>query len=116
MTVEKCYEIMKGDYKDVLSRISSDDKIKKLLIKLLNDPSFAQLCNAMEKGDFEEAARAANSLKALSKNLAITSLTNSTGNLAAALRGVNAYGDDLDVLFKRMKKDYALAMACIQML
>ena len=116
MTVEKCYEIMKGDYKDALSRISSDEKIKKQLLKLSNDPSFAQICNAIEKGDFEDAARAANTLKGLCKNLAITGLAYSISNLSESLRGRKKYSDELEPLFKKMKKDYALTMACIQML
>lgn len=116
MTVEKCYEIMKGDYKDVLSRLSSDDKIKKQLLKLAGDKSFVQICNAVEKGDFEEACNATLALKALCKNLAITGLTYSTSNLSEALRGRKKYDDGLEVLFKKMKKDYALTMACIQML
>ena len=116
MTVEKCYEIMKGDYKEVLSRLSNDEKIKKLLVKLSNDKSFVQLCNAMDNGDFEEASRAANTLKGLCKNLAITALTYSTGNLLEALKGRKVYDDYLATLFKKMKKDYALTMACIQML
>ena len=116
MTVEKCYEIMKGDYKDVLSRLSSDDKIKKFLSKLTGDKSFVQLCNAMESGNFEAACNAANTLKGLCKNLSLTALAYSTSNLSEALRGRKAYGDDLDALFKKMKRDYALTMACIQML
>ena len=116
MTVEKCYEIMKGDYKDVLSRLSSDDKIKKQLLKFADDKSFVQLCNAMEKGNFEEACSATVALKALSKTLSITGLAYSASNLAEALRERNRYDNELEVLFKRMKKDYALTMACIQML
>ena len=116
MTVEKCYEVIKGDYKDVLSRLSSDEKIRKLLLKLSGDKSFVQLCNAMEKGDFEEAYNSANTLKGLCKNLSITALTYSTSNLLEALRGCKSYDDYLGTLFKKMKKDYALTMACIQML
>ena len=116
MTVEKCYEIMKGDYKDVLSRLSNDEKIKKFLVKLSNDKSFAQLCNAVEKEDFEDAARAANTLKGLCKNLSITTLTYSTGILLEALRGRKYYDEDFGAIFKKMKRDYALTMACIQML
>ena len=116
MTVEKCYELMKGDYKDVLSRLSTDEKIKKFLLKLTGDKSFVQLCNAMEGGDYEEACTAANTLKGLCKNLSITALAYSTSNLTEALRGRNIYGDELDALFKKVKRDYALTMACIQML
>ena len=116
MTVEKCYEIMKADYKDVLSRIPNDEKIKKLLLKLANDKCFVELCNAMEKGDFEGAARAANTLKGLCKNLSISVLTYSTGMLQEALRGRKSYDENLGALYKKMKRDYALTMACIQML
>ena len=116
MTVEKCYEIMKGDYKDVLSRLSSDDKIKKFLVKLSNDSSFADICLAMDNHNMEEAFRATHTLKGLSKNLSLTGLAYSASNLAEALRDRKNYGEDLEPLFKKMKKDYALTMACIQML
>ena len=47
MTVEKCYEVMKGNYKDVLSRLMTEERIKKFLIKFLSDPSFSELNSAM---------------------------------------------------------------------
>ena len=116
MTVEKCYEIMKGDYKDALSRLSSDDKIKKFLLKLLNDSSFAQLCLAFDNQNMEKAFNEAHTLKGLCKNLSLTGLAYSVSNLAEALRGRNIYSEELEPLYKKMKKDYALTMACIQML
>ena len=111
MTVKECYEVMKGDYDDVLSRLRTDERIKKFLIKVLSDPSFSQLCTAME-----EAFRAAHTLKGVCKNMSITNLAYSASNLTEALRGRQTYGDDLEPLLKKVKKDYALTMACIQML
>ena len=116
MTVKECYEIMKGDYDDVLSRLRSDDRIKKFLLKVVSDPSFTQLCNALEKRDMEEAFRAAHTLKGVSKNMSLTNLAYSASNLTEALRGRTEYDDDIEPLFKKLKKDYALTMACIQML
>lgn len=116
MTVKECYEIMKGDYDDVLSRLRTDERIKKFLLKVVSDPSFAQLCNALEKRDIEEAFRAAHTLKGVCKNMSLTGLAYSASNLTEALRGRTDYGDDIDPLFKKVKKDYALTMACIQML
>ena len=116
MTVEKCYEIMKGDYKDVLNRLSTDEKIKKALLKLASDKSFVQLCNAMESRDYEEACTFANALKSLSKNLSITALTYSTSNLAEALRDSDISVEAVEPLFKKVKRDYALTMASIQLL
>ena len=34
MTVKECYEVMKGDYDDVMSRLRSDDRVKKFLLKV----------------------------------------------------------------------------------
>ena len=116
MTVEECYEVMKGDYKDVLSRLRTDERIKKFLIKVLSDPSFAQLCGAMEKKNMEEAFRAAHTLKGVCKNMSLTGLAYSASNLTEALRGRTEFGEEIDPLFKKVKKDYALTMSCIQML
>ena len=116
MTVEKCYEVMKGDYKDVSARLITDERIKKFLIKMLSDPSFSQLCDAMEKKNLEEAFRAAHTLKGISKNLSLTALAYSSGNLTEALRGRETYGEELEELLRKVKKDYALTIACIQML
>lgn len=116
MTVKECYEIMKGDYDDVLSRLRTDERIKKFLLKVLDDTSFALLCNALEKKDIEEAFRAAHTLKGVCKNMSLTNLAYSASNLTEALRGRETYGDDIEPLFKKVKKDYALTMACIQML
>ena len=116
MTVEKCYEVMKGDYKDAASRLVTDERIKKFLIKFLSDNSFSQLCTAMEKKNLEEAFRAAHTLKGISKNLSLTALAYSSSNLTEALREREEYGDDLEELLKKVKKDYSLTIACIQML
>ncbi len=116
MTVKECYEVMKGDYDDVLSRLRTDERIKKFLLRVLDDMSFTQLCNALENRDMEEAFRAAHTLKGVCKNMSLTNLAYSSSNLTEALRGRSDYGEDIDALFKKVKKDYALTMACIQML
>ena len=116
MTVKECYEVMKGDYDDVISRLRTDDRVKKFLLKVLDDTSFSTLCKALEEKNIEEAVRAAHTLKGVCKNLSIDNLAYSASNLTEALRGRQDYGDDIDPLFKKVKKDYALTMACIQML
>ena len=116
MTVKECYEIMKGDYNDVLARYKSDDKIKKVLVKIVDDPSFAALCNALAAKNVEEAYRAALALKSASKNMSLDGLAYSASNLSEALKDRTSYDDDIEPLFKKLKKDYALTMACIQML
>lgn len=116
MTVEKCYEVMEGDYKDALGRLVTEERIKKFLLKLLNDTSYSELCAAMEKKKLEDAFRAAHTLKGVCKNLSISALAYSASNLTEALREREAYGDDLDELLEKVKKDYSLTIAAIQML
>lgn len=116
MTVEKCYEAMNGDYKDALGRLVTEERIKKFLLKLLNDPSYSELCAAMEKKKLEDAFRAAHTLKGVCSNLSVSALACSASNLTEALRGREAYGDDLDELLKQVKQDYSLTISAIRML
>ena len=116
MTVKECYEIMKGDYDDVISRLRTDERIKKFLLKVLSDTSFVQLCNAIAEKNAEEAFRASHTLKGVCKNMSLTNLAYSASNLTEALRGKQEIGDDVEPLFKKVKKDYAHTIACIQML
>lgn len=109
---------MKGDYDDVMSRLRTDDRVRKFLLKVPDDPSYSQLCTAMQERNVEEAFRAAHTLKGVSKNLSLTGLAYSSSNLTEALRGKTEFPDpeEIDPLFKKVKKDYSLTTACIQML
>ena len=80
MTVKECYEVMKGDYDDVISRLRTDDRVKKFLLKVLDDTSFSTLCKALEEKNIEEAFRAAHTLKGVCKNLSIDNLAYSASN------------------------------------
>lgn len=116
MTLEECYNAMKGDYADVIARLRSDDRVKKFLVRVPDDPSYSQLCAALEKKDAAEAFRAAHTLKGVCKNLSLTGLAYSTSILTEALRDKTEISQEITELFKNVKKDYTLTMACIHML
>ena len=59
MTVKECYEQMGSDYEGVLGRMGSEAMIKRFALKFLQDPSFNNLKENLEKNDGEEAFRAA---------------------------------------------------------
>ena len=63
MTVKECYEQMGSDYEGVLGRMGSEAMIKRFALKFLQDPSFNNLKENLEKNDGEEAFRAAHTLK-----------------------------------------------------
>lgn len=116
MTVEECYEVIKGDYADVVSRLRTDERIKKFLRKAMNDTSFVALCNAVDAKNAEDAFRAAHTLKGICLNLSLTNLGYSATVLTEALRDKQTLPPDLEPMLKQVKKDYALTMACIRLL
>ena len=110
MTVKECYEVMKGDYDDVLSRLRTDERIKKFLIKVLSDPSFSQLCTAMDSENMEEAFRAAHTLKGLAVGMGFTALYDASYALTEALRpndsGAPSDPGQVRPLFDKTEEEY----------
>lgn len=41
MTVQQCYQAMGSDYEDVMSRLRTDERVKKFLLKVSSDSSYA---------------------------------------------------------------------------
>ena len=74
MTVKECYEQMGSDYEGVLGRMGSEAMIKRFALKFLQDPSFNNLKENLEKNDGEEAFRAAHTLKGVCLNLGFDEL------------------------------------------
>lgn len=106
---------MKGDYDDAVSKFRTDEKVKKNLDKFVVDTSFSQLERAMEGGNFEEAFKAAQNFKIACKGVSLSGLAYSVSNLSDALKK-GAPAEEVLQLFKKVKKDYSLTKACIQML
>lgn len=75
------------DYRQGLSRFSGAETLyRKYLIKFPEDPTFAQLQSAMAAGDYGEAFRCAHTLKGITGNLSLTSLSDAVGDLVEQLR------------------------------
>ena len=66
MTVKECYEIIGANYEEVESRLRTEERIKKFLLKVLNDKSYDLLCDSIKQKNMEEAFRAAHTLKGIS--------------------------------------------------
>ncbi len=49
MTVKQCYEAMEANYEEVESRLRTEERIKKILLKVLNDKSYDLLCTSIEQ-------------------------------------------------------------------
>lgn len=86
MTIQECYAALEGDYEEVLSRLYSEALVKKFAGKFLADQSFQQLDTSLKAGSYEDAFRAAHTLKGVCQNLSFTRLHRSSHELTEALR------------------------------
>ena len=86
MTVKECYEQMGSDYEGVLGRMGSEAMIKRFALKFLQDPSFNNLKENLEKNDGEEAFRAAHTLKGVCLNLGYDDLYEARAEITEKLK------------------------------
>ena len=113
MTIQECYAALGGDYEEVLNRLYSEALVRKFIGKFSSDPSFQLLSDSLKAGSYEEAFRAAHTLKGVSQNLSFTKLYQPSHEITEALRTANY---DLAVqLLPHVETDYALTCSAIQM-
>ncbi len=113
MTLQELYEAIGGDYSEVLGRMLKEERVTKFVGMFLRDPSFGQLEEAMEKGDYEEAFKAAHTLKGVCGNLSLSRLAGVDIEVTEALRG----GADIEkakALMPDLKGCYQDTVAQIQ--
>lgn len=112
MTIQECYAALEGDYQEVLGRLYSEALVKKFVGKFLADQSFQLLESSLKDQNYEEAFRAAHTLKGVTQNLSFTKLYRSSHQITEALRT-----KDYDLaaeLFPTLQSDYAQTAAAIQ--
>lgn len=110
MTLDEYYESIQGDLPGVRGRLANDDRIIKFIGLFLQDPTFDTLEQAMSSQNYEEAFRAAHTMKGLCGNLGFDGLGNVSSDLTEALRPDDA-GQPKDiaqatVLFESVKDAY----------
>lgn len=114
MTVKECYDRLGGDYEGVVSRLLKEERVKKYMLKFLDDDSFALLRTSLQEGNMENAFRAAHTLKGVCQNLGFERLYQSSGQLTELLR--SKAEDDVSELLAKTEEDYELTVSAIRML
>ncbi len=105
MTVRECYNLLEGDYDDVLERLLNERRIQKFMVKFLNDNSFNILKGEiMADCNYGRAFRAVHTLKDVSQTLGFTQLYNSTVPLVEKLRSTSH--KDILPLFETVQDNY----------
>ncbi len=111
MSLKECYVCLGGDYEDVLGRLRSEKLVQKFVLKFLNDGSYDLLCKSLEAEDYEEAFRAAHTIKGVCQNLSFTRLYVSSNQLTESLR--QGWNPEAEELVKQVKADYKQTIAAI---
>ncbi len=111
MTMQECYAALGGDYADVTARLRSERLVQKFVLKYLDDRSFDLLCTAMAEGNYEEAFRAAHTIKGMCQNLSFTRLLASSSQLADALR--HGWTPEAVPLMEQVRADHLAVTAAI---
>ena len=112
MTLQECYDALEGDYQGVLGRLTSERMVQKFVLKFLNDGSYDLLLRSMAEENWQEAFRAAHTIKGVCQNLDFTRLYRSSSQLSEALR--NGFTPEAPALAEQVKEDYARTTAAIR--
>ena len=112
MTLQECYAALEGDYQGVLGRLTSERMVQKFVLKFLNDGSYDLLLRSMAEENWQEAFRAAHTIKGMCQNLDFTRLYRSSSQLSEALR--NGFTPEAPALAEQVKEDYARTTAAIR--
>lgn len=116
MNLKECYQAFGGDYEDTMKRMGMERLLQKFMLKFLDDKSFEELCSSMEQKKYEEAFRAAHTLKGLCLNLGFKTLAESSSNLTEALRSQQFEESNLVEIMKmleQVKRDYEMTVSVI---
>lgn len=112
MTLQECYAALGGNYDDAISRLRSERLVTKFVVKFLDDDSCALLLRSMDAENYEEAFRAAHTIKGVCQNLDFTRLYRSSNQLSEALR--NGFTPEAPALVEQVKSDYAQTISAIR--
>ena len=112
MTLRECYAALGGDYDEALGRLRSEKLVSKFVLRFLDDKSYDLLCTSMEAKNYEEAFRAAHTIKGVCSNLGFTVLGKSSSELSEALR--HGYTPEADALAQQVGVEYEQTAAAIR--
>ena len=112
MTLQECYAAMGGDYEGVMGRLRSERMVQKFVLKFLADGSYDLLLSSAAAADWQEAFRAAHTIKGVCQNLGFTALMSSSSRLTEALR--SGVTPEAPALAKEVAADYERTAAALK--
>lgn len=114
MELKEFYAKVGGDYDVVLQRLPAPGMIKKFVGKFAKDPSYKELMGALQEENFENAFRAAHTIKGTAATLGLDTLANVASELTEQLRGASVLPQESYV--KAVEEAYRMTMDRIGMI
>lgn len=104
--------MMGADFDGVMSRLLTEQRVAKFVLRFPADPSFGSLLESFAAGDIDTAFRAAHTLKGTSANLGFTDLYQKASDVTEDLRHGNP-GPDIGEKVEKCKAAYESTCAFI---
>lgn len=117
MTLQECYKKIGADYDSVIGRLMNERIVKKFVFKFQSDPSFRNLEEAVREKNWEEAFRAAHTLKGICGNLSFSRLAEASATLTDVLReknGMEPDAEEIKALADGVRAEYEKTMDAIR--
>ena len=110
MTTEQFYEKIGGDYKGVMGRFMTEERVLRFVRKFPADGSYDALIAALKSNACQEAFRAAHTIKGVAQNLGFTALYEIAANVTDILRNGNM---EVHALMPELTRLYRLTVDSI---
>lgn len=113
MTIQEFYQLMEGDYERVLDNVLTPENVLKFVKMFLKDPNYEKLVITMQDKDYEEAFKAAHTLKGVAANLSFERLYEVACEVTEGLRD----GTDIETaieMMPKLSKEYEMVITAIQ--
>lgn len=114
MTIRECYQQLGGNYDAVLSRFRSEERVRKFVLRFLDDKSYQLLIDSLQDQNYDEAFRAAHTIKGICQNLGLDQLFFSSNELTEQLRNKDL--EDLNIKVSQVERDYKITIEAIEAL
>lgn len=115
MNLRECYDALGGDYEGVVGRFHGEALVRRFALRFLDDGSYALLKKSLAEKNYDEAFRAAHTIKGVCQNLGFTRLYESSSALTEALRGGEWRGEAAGKI-EEVERDYRVTVDAIEAL
>ena len=115
MDIQEFYDSIDDNYENVSSRLMGNQKlVEKFVRKFLEDPTYKQIKESVEKMDYDEILRATHTMKGIASNLEFSQLLQKSAKAEDMIRA----GEKETVLpvIDEIEKEYQKVVDAIQKL